>query len=300
MTRTRGLNATARAWAVTTWPVTPEDDPTAREGYDVAYRRFHTWVPHVSPTTGRLHQHHYYVASQPIRLSCIQRMFGRKIKAKPVVYEPRYFKYIQQDDPEEQQLHGVAGPWEQAGSLVSFQGMRTDCLHARQMAKEGHTAKEIRDEVPSMYRFSRAVELMVEDNRTIPRTRPLVVYLIWGPPNCGKTTRALQRFPDAYLTSGAQSMSSFQDYANQKAVIMDGWLHSQWQFTDMESYVKGFVVPINIKYGRVHSLWETLVITTNQHPDSIYASQFNRSAFQARLAHVIYWNGALEDEFPWP
>lgn len=294
------FDGTARSWFITTWYDTPTFSLADMPNYDAAHRRYHTWVTHTSPKTDRLHQHHLFIALQPIRLSAIRKMFGDKIKAFPVQSEPGCLEYVQQSDPHEMWKHGVEGPWEEAGSLTAFQGTRTDIIHCNQLAHEGYSAKQIRQQVPSMYRCSRAVDQMVADCEVVPEERPITVYVIWGPPNCGKTTRARKKFPGSYLVSGGQTLTSFQDYDKQKTVIMDGWLSHQWQFTDMESYVKTFVVPINIKYGRVHSLWETLIITTNQHPESIYASTFNRGALTARFTHVLHWAGSLEDEFPWP
>jgi len=168
------------------------------------------------------------------------------------------------------------------------QGHRSDFERLLAFAKEGKSKREIYEDSPGLLRYPTSVSTAVSEFAPEPPIRrPIKVYLLWGPTNTGKTYRARLQYPFAYLWRGRYVEGKWADgYRSQSVLILDEWLSSQWPLTTMNSLLDEFVSPILARYGNKFTLWNTVVITTNETPEEIYYGDPHRQTFWRRITDV--------------
>jgi hypothetical protein len=168
------------------------------------------------------------------------------------------------------------GDYVEFGKL-SEQGKRSDLLKITDEIKEGATLKQVSDRYPDTYiRNYRGIanfkDLQTE-NYTPASTRGLWYV---GPPGTGKSRKAREENPDAYL----KSQNKWWDgYAGEKVVIFDdldkgaiGLGHHLKIWTDR------YACSGEVKGGTVKLQHETLIVTSNYSIDQLWGDDPEMSA----------------------
>lgn len=155
-------------------------------------------------------------------------------------------------------------------------------------AENGSSEADLLRDHPYLLTQSRALEkAQVVFGRREP-DRAVEVFLIWGVPFTGKSTRAKNRFPDYFEAHAPLSLRTFMGYRGEETVIVDGFLSTNWPLAELEMMIKPAVCRIPVLYGAVVSRWRRFIVTTNQHPDSMYVGAVNRDAFFSRVKAFFY------------
>lgn len=189
----------------------------------------------------------------------------------------------------------VAGPW-RFGTAPRDNGdtKKTKWEALQADVKAGMCERDLYEKYPSFLDRSRGVDKCISLYAPRIPDRPVDVYILWGPASAGKSYRCKQAFPDYFEAHGDLGLRTFLSYRGEKTVIIDAFLSIAWPMTSLESMIKDAVCDIPVMYGSVKTLWTTFIITTNQHPDSMYTGAVNRDALFTRVKH-IYHITARED-----
>lgn len=244
------------------------------------------------PKTGRLHLQGYMVMRGYFRE-------GTVMKCLPHVttwHNAMLGSGIDNEIYTEKSRSKICGPWFFGEPSLALDletdhiGKKRACDELYELAQGGKTEKEIYEARHSLMLNPHAVKNAIEVLSPIPDSRPVSVYIVFGPPHCGKTERCQAAFPNHFLVCGKPTPSSFKRYRGQPCVIVDAFKSMEWEMTFVEQLIKPPVLPLDVKYGQVFTLWTTFIITTNQHPDSMYRraeDEINRDSLFMRVKKII-------------
>lgn len=108
----------------------------------------------------------------------------------------------------------------------------------------------------------------------------------WGPPGTGKTRKAREENPGAYLKS---QNKWFDGYQGEKTIILD----------DLDSNVLGHYLKIwtdryacsgEVKGGTVNLQHESFIVTSNYHPDSLWSDDPDMCEAIKRRFKITHFN----------
>lgn len=189
----------------------------------------------------------------------------------------------------------LQGPFE--GGVRPQQGKRTDWHDAREIVLAHGSDREILDAHPNLAPNWRGVDTLRAVYGEHPIRRDVVVHVLWGPPDTGKTFRARTSFPEAFLVRGKFTEGrTFDDYVGQRCLILDEFVAREWPLTLVNSLLDEFGSWIPCRYHNKYTDWQEVVICTNEDPSEMYYGDPHKPAFDRRLgAFVVRVNNKFED-----
>lgn len=182
----------------------------------------------------------------------------------------------------------------------SHQGRRSDLKHVMKRIKTGDTWRAIYEDHPGdMLRYERGFRKYKFhcDAEKAKSFRKLEVLVYWGDTGTGKTRKAYEENPDAYMISGDQLKKGWWDgYESQQTLIIDEY-DSQVTCTWMLRLLDGYKLRLGTKGGHTWALWKKVIITSNIDP-SLWHSQAkdqHKKALARRITKRIHF-GSIESE----
>lgn len=199
----------------------------------------------------------------------------------------------------------VDGPWE-FGKWVTT-GSKSNIDSIRVKIRQGQPMITIADEHFGDYvRYHRGIEAYITLAKTLNTPerdgiQDIEVIVIYGPPGCGKSHLANEKWPDAYAKPPqskwwchyrGELVTLFQDFNK-------GWI--QWDtFMNILDKYKCLIEPKN-GHRQLHST--TFVFTTNTHPCEWYPKMIDKyDALERRITkcynftgHQVYEEVKIED-----
>lgn len=244
-----------------------------------------------APNTGRIHLQGFLAYKKRVRMSTVVADLPRGShveRMRGTVSDNLCYT----SKPESH----VAGPWKFGEIPVDT----ADCKKSKWESliadvKSGVCERDLYEKYPSFLDRCRGVEKAISLFAPTISERHVDVFLLWGPACTGKSYRCKQAFPDFFEAHGSLDLRTFMSYRGQKTVIVDAFLSAEWPMTSLEGMIKDAVCDIPVMYGAVKSLWTTFIITTNQHPDSMYSGAVNRGSLMLRIKKTFYIS-AREDK----
>ena len=222
----------------------------------------------VCPGSKRLHWQGYVEFDKTVRMAGVKKIFGTdKVhleKRMGTRQEARDYclKTAKEDEIFEIGEFGKGG-----------QGKRTDIEDLKTAIKEGKSTLELFDEQPAMWRVTRSagmykhlVELKQEREKGYIK-KDVQVY--WGPTGCGKTRKAFEENPGAYMLNQSPTGCWWDGYDGEECVIIDefrGWI----PFAQLLRITDGYPCAVPIKGGTVTLRAKKIVITSNLPPHEWY------------------------------
>lgn len=231
------------------------------------------------PETERLHLQGYCQLKEPHPLSWMKKSLSHtahfEIAARGF---QENFDYCTKD-----------GEWYEYGSRPSH-GKRSDLVAVKEDLDAGRTMIQISEDHFAAYiRYNKGFNLY-RDMHTKPRTGPVETYLFIGPPGTGKTRKALELFPDAYMKSPGKWWDNYQ---GEKTVILDEhnspWF--TWDFLLRLIDPIGLPLSVEFKGGNMQCLATTFVITCNRDPSEWYSDEKGNHHYPALYRRIQHrWN----------
>jgi len=128
---------------------------------------------------------------------------------------------------------------------------RNDLTGLRDAIKNGAKRKDIFEEHPNAaFKYQRGIEAAIQVYAE-PRETGFTpkIYIYYGPSGTGKTRRATEEFPDAYIVTEPNGNGTlwWDGYEGQKVVIFDEFL-GQRRLNWMNSFCEGRTFKVHRRY----------------------------------------------------
>lgn len=238
---------------------------------------------------GTPHLQGYVEFHKPQRLSGAKARFAKACGGKPHL-EPRrgtrgeardYCLKGEQTHSEWAKL-GSSGPnWglnavvHELGSWCTGQGQRTDLEAYYDMVTavlENESDKSIAEIAPAVYgRHFRGLDRLrtIFEKEHAREFRTVTVNTIIGQAGSGKTRAAFEYDGDVFVVDCSNEQFPFNGYDGEKTILLDDF-RGGIKYAHLLRILDGHPLGVNVKHGRRHALWDTVIITSNVPPESWY------------------------------
>lgn len=212
-----------------------------------------------------------------VRLSAVKHVFGEQAHCELSRSEAANL-YVWKEETR------VAGTQFELGALPLNRNNPDDWKRVKQLAKEG----KLEDIPEDIYiRFYRTLKTIKRDFMVAPANLENVCGVwIHGPPGVGKSHKARQDYPNAYLKPCNKWWDGYQEHEN---VILDDFDknheclgHHLKIWTDKYSFIA------ETKGGAMQIRPKKVVVTSNYTIDQIFGTDGVLTAALQRRFHVIY------------
>jgi len=234
------------------------------------------------PTTGREHFQGFIQLRKQMRFNAVRALdlghIGRR-RGTPT-QAAAYCKKLKSR---------VAGHWE-SGLIRDECGKRTDIEAVKEAVTLGKRGRELwEDHFGTMMRYHKAVDRFISLCST-PRSWKTEVFVFWGDAGSGKSRRAFDTAPAAYVHDGSQW---FDGYCDHEDVIIDDYTGSI-QLDVFLKLLDRYPMQVPIKGGYVNWVPKRLFITSNLQPVDWYprATAQQHAAIRRRLDTVEFMGRA--------
>ncbi len=170
----------------------------------------------------------------------------------------------------------------------SEQGKRNDLGDFREAVKRGADDMELFDKHIDVLAKYPKLESRLKQSFMKESTRPfrrVEVHVRWGEAGTGKSREPYEL--------GAYKWNDYEDgwwdgYDGEKAILIDDF-YGGIKYTKLLTILDGYQERLKIKGGFTYANWDTIYITSNQHPDDWYPSIIcpkMRAALNRRITSV--------------
>jgi len=239
--------------------------------------RYAVWGYEICPDTGRPHlQGYWYIQNKYDRgkfSSQFNNCWVGSADLTPTENRNYCLKLRPGDTPNEK--------YEEYGTLPT-QGQRADWSQALSDLKTKPVI-EVLESQPHLVPCQRALR-EVKNMFLKPLHRDVNVIVLFGQAGAGKTRWAYDNYSDIY----DKPVGEWWDkYDGQKTVLLDdfyGWIKYHDLLRVLDRY------PYNAQYkgGYVYAQWDTVIITSNEHPRKWYKDKGLTPALRRRLKKILY------------
>lgn len=125
--------------------------------------------------------------------------------------------------------------------------------------------------------------------RKVKPFRQIHVIYVEGEAGSGKSYGVIERYPNAYRVSVADKTNfPFNGYSGEKELWLDELRPGVFKHAELMQVLDGYKMNVDVKYGQVPALWETVIITSAMPFDDWYKDSFGRyevgrKEFQRRI-----------------
>ncbi len=185
-----------------------------------------------------------------------------------------------------------------ANTQFEFGEWRADVSRKRKlgdMLKGNMTLDELIKESPVDYvRYHRGLEKLFARRmgKKARQFRRVTVLVYVGPTGTGKTRKACAE-PDHFVMPLGDKLW-FDGYNGEKCLIIDDYYGNiKYQF--LLRILDGHELQMPYKGGFIWSMWNKVIITSNQHPRLWYTHLGYPAALQRRITNIIFFPANVED-----
>jgi len=175
---------------------------------------------------------------------------------EPAVSTPlKNFEYCSKD-----------GDFEEFGTRPVGERKRTDLDEVKEMVKKGKPMREIVEVVSSYqsFRFAEGLYKYMEKGRNWEPE----VYWFYGPTGTGKTRKAFEMAPDAWVS--ARDGKWWEGYDAHEDVILDDFRGDFCKFHELLRILDRYPYRIEFKGGSRQLLAKRIFVTSCYHPSEVY------------------------------
>lgn len=171
------------------------------------------------------------------------------------------------------------------GRPAPGQGSRSDISRVTNQILQGISLDIIATvEAPTWVKFHRGfADLEIRSRGVPPEWTDVNVEYWYGAEGTGKSSAAIATYPNYYKV---RSCKWWDGYIRQKCVIFDEFNPNKWDIDFMKEVMDGYKMALEIKGGWTEKRWDTVIIISNRHWDSIYEGDPFIMSFRRRVKTV--------------
>lgn len=265
------------------WVVTMYGDDSPR--FDEETMRFLVYQREKCPNTGRLHWQTYVVFKKQLRTKAVSNLFhNAHVEPRKGTHEEA-LAYCEKEESRVSPPVRFGDPSDSREASGEREKQRWDDI--KKAAQEGRL-----DDVPSdvYVRHYRTLKDIHDDHRPKPAIGKTKRCGLWihGVPNTGKTTVALQTFPDAYIKDSTTDY--WKGYEGEEVVIIDD-IHDR----NKEVFRRHFRDWINTIPFRARTFYgmrlirpSHIVCTSQEHWRALFTDPADVAALEARMDEIEF------------
>lgn len=175
------------------------------------------------------------------------------------------------------------------GECPRGRGQRTDLEGVRERIVGGGTIRDCFEEHFGVtLRYYRGLTTYI-GLRSTPRTWPMDIQVYWGATGTGKTKKAWEQAPAAYVHPGG---AWFDGYSGQEDVIFDDFTGGDFKLSYLLKLLDRYPMQVPVKGAFVNWCPRRIFITSNLDPRTWYqeANQEHQAALFRRVTHITHFN----------
>lgn len=204
---------------------------------------------------GTFHWQGYAELKQPCRWSTIERLAFRWHIERRMGTQAEAIRYCQKDSNYvchgRRREQGSRGDLDRIRGIAHEDGMRTVCM------------------VGNLQQIRVAEKFLTYCEE--PRNWVTEVHWLYGPSGCGKSRRARELCGEDMYTKNTGS-KWWDGYDNHEYVIIDDFRDSWWPITYMLALLDRYEFLVEYKGGYRQFRAKTIIVTSINHPDTMYAN----------------------------
>ena len=157
------------------------------------------------------------------------------------------------------------------------------------MVLEGKSDLEIVEQLPGpWFKYHRGVDKL-RCLSTSKASRDIAIELYWGDPGTGKTHKAFEENPDAFILDS----NWFDGYKGEECIIIDDF-RSWIPLHRMKRMLDKYPLFVDVKGSRVPARWKKCVITSNHPvedwwPNGNYTA-IDKLAIKRRIHKIVHFS----------
>lgn len=228
--------------------------------------RYLVFGKEIAPSTGTPHLQGYIYFMNPRTFNGVKKMFkpnhievARTIEAAA--------NYCKED-----------GDYTEFGDLPE-QGKRNDIELIKEMVKNGASKQDIYD-VSSNWQTYRMGEKGIELRKGAKRNWKTEVYWFWGATGTGKSRRAFDEAPDAWVSGNIVNNFVFDGYNGEEDVILDDLRPNQMKFQELLRVFDRYPFRVRVLGGSREFVAKRIFVTTTKPPSLFYENRTDEDIMQ--------------------
>jgi len=280
-----------RAWCFTAnigeTEIGEESCRKAKERVECGTFRYICFQLEVAPTTGQRHYQGYvHFGKNPVRFTAAKDYIAGIFGVAPHVESAKGSAKQNRDYCSKE--GGVTGTFCEYGDFPRA-GERSDLGLVANAVLAGKDLCEIATEFPSQFmKYHGGIKSFQHLVRTKPRDARVVPTVLWyfGPTGVGKSRKAFEQFPEAYIKMNNQW---WDGYIGQSVVIIDDYRPSLCTFQEFLRILDRYPMRVQVKGSSCELSATTFVITTTSRPEVIWSGRTSEALNQLlrRISNIV-------------
>jgi len=272
---------------------------TTEEGNPIKYLCFQ---PEIAPSTGKLHYQGYCYYENQVRFGTVKQFlvdwgFNNAHIERANGSASDNIRYCSKDES-----RAPGGIFYEFGDRP-VQGKRSDLEKIADLIEAGESLHDIAIQNPGTYmKFHSGIKAMNALMKCKPRspTEAPTVYWWFGPTGVGKSRKAFEDYPDAYVMMNSMW---WDGYEGEKTVIIDDYRPSLCTFQELLRILDRYPMRVQMKGSSCELSATHFVISTTQRPEVLWYGRTAEALNQLlrRITHIVEFskNGEEHSQTIW-
>lgn len=222
-----------------------------------------------APTTGFHHWQGYVYFDNPVRFSTVRGLLSRYFELEGNVLAARGSAQQNRDYCSKSES-AVEGSFLEIGDMPE-QGKRSDLDEIAEAIQAGESVQSIALAHGSQFiRYAKGIKEYAATISCVPRdpSVPCTVHWWFGPTGVGKSKKAFETYPDAYVKMGTNKW--WDGYGGEKTVLFDDYRAGMLLFSELLRVLDRYPHKVEGKGVTFELSANVFVITTTSRPEVIW------------------------------
>lgn len=215
---------------------------------------------------GVYHIHDVVTFENAKRVNAVSKMFGNCHVEEMRGTKDQAKNYIEKKGAYEEKGEKVLSCFGDINAIENNHGKRNDLLRFDEEALQDnfdinkYILENCRTETEARNYECRYIRLLERNQK---EWRNVKVIYVEGGAGSGKTRGAYERYPNLYKASVSDKNNfPFDNYKGEKVLLLDELRPNIFTHAELMQILDGYKLTLNVKYGHVPAMWETVIIAT--------------------------------------